>query len=34
VIISVLGGYLVLFAAAGLTTLAGAAMVFRIKGVR
>ncbi len=34
VIISVLGGYLVLFAAAGVTTLAGAAMVFRIKGVR
>ena len=34
VIISVLGGYLVLFAAAGVTTLVGAAMVFRIKGVR
>ena len=34
VIIGSLGGYLVLFAAAGATTLAGAAMVFQIKGVR
>jgi MFS family permease len=34
VFISSLGGYLVLFAAAGAATLLGAVMVFRIKGVR
>ncbi len=34
VIIGMLGGYQVLFAAAGATTLVGAAMVFRIRGVR
>ena len=34
IIISNLGGYPVLFATAGVTTLAGAAMVYRIRSVR